>query len=337
MPSSALTRRCALGLAAAVVTSPVAAQDTAAAGALFEKGVSDMEAGKFESGCPAIEESQRLDPRPGTLFTLAECNAGWGKLASAAAQYQEYVDLVSRLTRAQQLRHQVRVDISHEQLAALKPQVPLLTLVLPPDAPSGTFVTRNGEVLKGAALGLPLPVDPGSYRIITHVPGGSERETHVELQRGDAKRLELEVALPTSAGKPVEAPQEHSVAVLASPASAPQSSGNTASFVALGVGLTGVLVGSVSGALVFSKKHVVTENCAGKSCNNTGLSAAESAQNLALISDVGFGVGVAGLAVGTILWLSSGSSGKPREHATRLEPLLTAGRDGVTAGISRRW
>jgi hypothetical protein len=82
-----------------------AAEDTATAGALFEKGVADMEAKRFASACPAIEESQRIDPRPGTLFTLAECLAGWGKVASAVARYQDYVDLVPLLAPQQQARH----------------------------------------------------------------------------------------------------------------------------------------------------------------------------------------------------------------------------------------
>src|SRR5882724_2704267 len=133
------TRR--LGVAGAwasgcvLFVSVASAQDSATAGALFEKGVADMEAGQFASACPAIEESQRIDPRPGTLFTLAECSARWGKVASAAAQYQEYVDLVSRLTREQQQRHKARADIARGQLTKLKPSVPTLTLVVPADAP----------------------------------------------------------------------------------------------------------------------------------------------------------------------------------------------------------
>lgn len=338
MVSRALIRGCALWLTCALVTSAAAAQDSATAGALFEKGVADMEAGKFASGCPAIEESQRLDPRPGTLFTLAECNAGWGKVASAAALYQEYVDLVPRLTREQQLRHQARAELARSQLVKLKPQVPTLTLVLPPDAPSGTFVTRNGEVLKGAALGLPLPVDPGSYQIVTHVPGAAERETRVSLELAEAKRVELEVAPPPALEPlPFAKPGTSAAPPANEHAAGARRHDKTASLAALGVGLTGVVVGSVSGALVFVKKHDVTGNCSGKSCNDAGLSAAEDAQTLATVSNVGFGVGIAGLALGTILWLSSGSSATSAPQGTRLRPTLVAGQSGFAAGLARQW
>ncbi len=317
------------------------AQDTATAGALFEKGVADMEAGHFESACPAIEESQRIDPRPGTLFTVAECEARWGKVASAAARYQEYVDLVSRLTPDQQQRHKVRADIARSQLQKLKPTVPTLTLTLPADAPPGTFVTRNGEVLKGAALGLALPVDPGEYVIVTHVPGAPERETKVSVQLGDAKRVQLDTTSAATAPVAV-APPAAPVDVHPSPSSEP-SHGNgrkTAAYVAGGIGVAGIVVGSVSGILVLSKKSTVKDNCAGGACNDTGLDAANTGKSLATVSDIGFGVGLAGLAVGAILLLTgsdSGSSVAEHAHATSWQPVLVSGNGLFGTGLSKRW
>jgi hypothetical protein len=56
------------GLAAALLVAGAAhAQDTAAAEALFDKGVTEMEAGRYAAGCPALEESHRLEPKPGTV------------------------------------------------------------------------------------------------------------------------------------------------------------------------------------------------------------------------------------------------------------------------------
>jgi hypothetical protein len=63
------------------------AQDVATAEALFNRGFADMDAGRYETGCKAIAASQRLDPRAGTLFTLAVCEAQWGKIATAASHY----------------------------------------------------------------------------------------------------------------------------------------------------------------------------------------------------------------------------------------------------------
>jgi len=332
-----------LSVASWLFVSVASAQDSATAGALFEKGVADLEAGRFESACPAIEESQRIDPRPGTLFTLAECHARWGKVASAAAQYQEYVDLVSRLTPEQQQRHKQRADAARAQLVKLKPSVPTLTLLLPADAPPGTFVTRNGELLKGVALGLPLPADPGEYVIVTHVPGRAERETKVRLELGEAKRVVLEAGEPGSPPASISAPpvalpgtQGNAQAVQPQP---PGKSHRTAAYVAGGVGVAGLVVGSITGILVFEKKHTVSDNCTGGSCNDAGLNAANGGKHLALASDVGFGVGIAGLAVSAVLLLSGGSGSAASEHsgATRFRPVLTGQNGLISAGLFRRW
>src|SRR5260221_14760041 len=98
-------RSVSIGLIALALSLPAAnalAQDVSTAKAMFDKGVQDMEAGKFDSGCPALQESYRLDPRPGTLFTLAECFAKGGKTASAVARYEDYLNVFSRMTPEEQ-------------------------------------------------------------------------------------------------------------------------------------------------------------------------------------------------------------------------------------------
>jgi hypothetical protein len=333
-------------LASLLFTVRAAAQDTATAGALFDKGVADMEAKHFASACPAIEESQRIDPRPGTLFTLAECLAQWGKVASAVARYQEYVDLVPLLSPQQQARHRDRLATARAQLTKIKPTVPLLTLVLPADAPAGTTVTRNGETLGSAALGLALPVDPGRYEIVTRAPGVPDRQTSVTLELGDAKRLELDTGTPKAA--PTLEPEVLLPAPAASggvdkkvPAEPPPepSSGSgrrTAAYVAGGVGIAGVALGSVTGALVLGKKQTVSDNCPNHACNDAGYSAVTSSKSLALVSNIGFGVGIAGLALGGVLLLT-GSKAKP-EHGTRTwQPVLTASDGTYGGGFLRRW
>jgi hypothetical protein len=84
-------------LGSLAASGPARAQDIAAAEALFDKGVADMKAGRYETGCKAIAESQRIDPRPGTLFTLATCEAQWGRIATAVSRYGDYLAVYERL------------------------------------------------------------------------------------------------------------------------------------------------------------------------------------------------------------------------------------------------
>lgn len=334
---------------AALPARTACAQDSAAAGALFDKGVADMQAGQFASACPALEESQRMDPRAGTLFTLAECQAHSGKVASAVAHYQEYVDLVPRLPSDQQTRHRDRVRSASSQMAKLRPTVPTLTLLLPANAPMGTTVTRNGVPLQGAALGLPLPVDPGQYVVVTRAPSGAEKTLTISIALGEVKQLALEVSsdsAPAAAAAVAQPPG--AVPVIGAGAnSAPETPtgehhSKTPAYVAGGIGILGIAVGSVTGILVFSKKSTVNRDCSGNVCNESGVSAANSGKTLANVSNVAFGVGIAGLVTATILLVTARhdeplAKAAGATRSAHWEPLVVSAPGGGWAGLQHTW
>src|SRR3954462_7468167 len=75
----------------ALTSAPAFAQtdkEKAASDKLYQEGLAKMLEGAFGVGCPKLAESQRLFPRPGTLFTLAECQAKSGKLVAAIEGYK---------------------------------------------------------------------------------------------------------------------------------------------------------------------------------------------------------------------------------------------------------
>src|SRR6185503_17683194 len=189
-------------LAAACLSSLLSLSGLAAAEdraeALFNQGVDLMEAGHPDQGCPLIEQSLKVDPRPGTLFALAECEAQRGRLATAVARYDEYLALFASLSPDKQAKQRDREKTARAQKAAIGPEVPELTLVLPKDAPVGTVVKRDGEVL-GTELGVPIPVDPGDHRVTTQAADGPVTEIRVKLAKGEKRRVELRVSGPVEA------------------------------------------------------------------------------------------------------------------------------------------
>jgi hypothetical protein len=190
------------------------AQTTAAAEALFDKGLEDMLAGKYDTGCPALAESYRLEPKAGALFTLAECENKAGKLASARAHYDDYLRLFAGMSKSEQAAQRGRDQAARDQRAGLEGRVPHLTLELPDDAPPETVVRFDGTRFERPALGLPLPVDPGSHVIEVEVPGRPAKTLSVELGEGE-KRVVL-LALPAAAEE---------VAVAPPPVAAPPAAG----------------------------------------------------------------------------------------------------------------
>ena len=139
------------------------ADETGSAAALFQNGLQAMQATHYPEACPKLAESYWLDPRPGVLFTLAECEAKWGRVASALAHYDDYLRLYASMPAGLQAVQRERSDIAHHQRAALADRVPTLALVLPPSAPAGVVVRRGGVALGAPSIGVALPVDPGHW------------------------------------------------------------------------------------------------------------------------------------------------------------------------------
>ena len=85
-------------------------------------------------------------------------------------------------------------------------------------------------------------------------------------------------------------------------------------YVAYGVGGAGLIVGSVTGALAMSK----ASDCPNKVCNTQ--SDLDSAKSMATVSTISFGVGIAGVAVGTILLLTGKSSSESAPAQAKHQP-----------------
>jgi hypothetical protein len=339
-PCRSLAAVCALALCA--LAAPSRAQDIAAAKTLFTQGLSEMEAEHYDKGCPALEASYKLDPRPGTLFTLAECENKRGRLATAVARYDDYLSMYARLTAEQKQKQRDREKTAREQKAALGPQVPELTLSLPPGAPPGTVVKRDGSELAAAALGLALPVDPGEHVVTTQTPDGKGTEIRVTLGKGEKKQVTLPVK-DASAAPPVAAPPPPVIAPSPAPgaeAAHGPSGRRLGAYVAGGVGIAGIILGGVMGGLALGKKSEIAKNCNfpgdPKGCSDTGLAVVDSAKTSALVSTVGFGVGAAGVVAAGVLLLTEPKRAAGEARGVRAG-VLSAGREGVTVGLQGAW
>ncbi|AUX45122.1 hypothetical protein SOCE26_066030 [Sorangium cellulosum] len=331
-------------LSAACFSSALAAAGAASAEpdpaqAAFDRGVAHMEAGRFDQGCPEIAQSQSLDPRPGTLFTLAECEALRGRLATAIARFDEYLALYPTLTAAQRRSQGDRERSARAQRAALARDVPELKLVLSPGAPADVVVERDGQVLPREAIGASVPVDPGEHAIRARAPGGPALELLVRVDKREKKTVTLEVMprpprppeVPPPEKPPVEdkrAPGAGGAVVGAPPAATAPEAGaggrRAAVYVAGGLGLVGLAVGGVTGALAIQKKGVVDDRCAGTACDADGMAAADAMKALGLASTIGFGVGLAGAGAAAVLLFT-----EPEPASTR-----PSGGAWVAAGVT---
>jgi hypothetical protein len=277
--------------------------EIATAQAQFERGLAAMAEKQFNIGCPALAESVRLDPRPGAIFTLAECEAQWGKLASAVAHYDDYLERFARMNAEQQATQRARAKIAEERSKALRVDVPLLTIELPADAPREAVVKRDGVELGRASLGVALPVDPGAHSVVVFVPGLAPTERLVDIAPG--QRLVVTLSTPRSVAPTILEPSPPP------PPSAPSHALRTGSYVAFGVGAAGLALGAIAGAVTLQHKSTIDAHCRGTSCDRTGKEAADSAKSAAVVSSIGFGVAGVGAVTGLVLLLLQPSDPAP--------------------------
>ena len=349
MRSSLLPALLAVFPLAATLFAPEArAQDIAAAEALFDRGLADMKAGKYDTGCTAIAESHRLDPRPGTLFTLATCEAEWGHVATAVTRYGDYLALYQTLPKEKQENQGERPKVAAETRARLLPDVPQLTLSLAKDAPAGTIVQRNGEIVAPAALGISLPVDPGEYTLTTQTPEGTTRVQRITVARGEKKQVTLEIAKAAGGAGPVPTPAPGST----TPDTGP-SGRRVATYITGAAGVAGLVAGGILGGLTAAQKGTIDEHCGAAigaadetACDQKGLDAANSAKGLGLGSTIALVAGGVALGASVVLFVTEPrpAPAAPKSGAARARPpvspgawlsagVLSAGPTGARVGV----
>jgi hypothetical protein len=340
---------------AASLASAARASGPDAAHDLFDRGVAWMQAGRFDEACPALEESHKLDSRPGTLFALADCEAKRGRLATAVQRYDQYLAYYATLPPDKQRVHADRVKLARNARAALAPDVPEVTVTLSPAAPPHTLVTRDGAALSEASLGTPLALDPGEHVFTTQAPGGPVSEKRVTVGKAEKRVMVLEVAEPSPpplAARSAAVPPPSVSPEGTEPRRGP-STRRMAAYVTGGAGIVGLALGVVAGAVALAKSGVVDANCGvggnPTACTPTGKMAADELKASGVASTIGFVVGGAAAVAGVVLFVTEpkpkpvAPAGSPaRVASTTGGPwarlgVLAAGPHGVAAGIRGEW
>lgn len=261
------------------------ARDSAAAEALFEAGRTDVSKGDFVAACPKFAESHRLDPAPGTLTNLADCEERLGHLALAWTHWREALDLLAA--------DDPRRPTVQDRTSAVDKRLPRLTLrikegTLTAAEQDTVTLKKDGVALSAKSLGVPLPVDPGTHSIVLAVSGRAEASHTLMVGESSRETLILEPGAPVASEKPVPVPES---------APAPMWPG----YVGLGVGGVGLVLGGITGLVAISKKQEVEDNCFPVGvCSPTGADAASSGRTFATVSTIGFVAGATFLTAGVL-------------------------------------
>ena len=217
--------------------------EVAAARELFQEGLEAARGGSWAQARERFERSYAIAPRPTTLLNLAGAQVQSGQLVRGAESYRRFVAEARRgrearyRPQAQQALAEVEARIAHVVV-----RVTGLT--------DSDVVTLDGEELSQAALGVDLPLDPGTRTFVVR-RGGSERVREVvTLAEGERREIALDASVDLRVARE-DASRSAPEAALRADAGA-SGGDDTALWIGIGVAigvvvLTGIAVGIALG------------------------------------------------------------------------------------------
>ncbi|MRG96173.1 tetratricopeptide repeat protein [Polyangium spumosum] len=296
---------------------------------LFNQAVAHREAGRLAEACAALEESQRIDPTPGTVYSLAECESTRGRIATALGHYTAYLAQYAAMRSPLRERHAERARIAEVQRKKLDAEVPRLKLVWAGEVPEGTVISRGTTPFDSKDLGTSMPMDPGEYAFMVEVPGRALHERKVRLAKGDRKILELTPGATQEAKDEVQplpkelAPKPAQPVEPREPGMHPWKIGGIA---AMGLGGAGIVAGSVLGGLAMGAKGEVDAACDARyACGVEGMKTVERFWALGNASTATFIVGGVVLATGVTLFVLAPKANAQKDATVRVRGLAGPG------------
>lgn len=257
---------------------------------LFSEGREAMQKREYDLACQKFAESNRADAALGTELNLANCEEQRSHLGTAWTLY--------RRVREQLPPGDRRIQVADERIAAIEPRLSFLRFDFAPNTSREVRVRIDAEEFDASALRTPRMVDAGSHEVAFLVAGHPEQTSVVTLKESETLDVKAPPAATTANAEPTRdngAPTEEA------------GPNRTAAYLAGGIGLASLIVGTATGLAGLHQESVGNANCsdATRTCNQKGVDANSAARALATVSTITFAVGVAGVGVGGYLYLTA--------------------------------
>jgi hypothetical protein len=218
----------------------------ATARALFQEGVALARQGEYRDAIDHFRRSHALHPATPVAFNLASALVHAGELVEAS-------EILAQLLRDPTITSVLRTAADRLRVE-IAPRLARLTVRLSGDA-SGVLVELDGEELPGAAIGVPVPLDPGPHDVRAVRDDEEAQRERFELSEGERREVVLTIAPRPIAEAPVAAPPPPVEAVFPSarrdaedPVAAPSSDDGV--WIGVGIGVAVLAAGAIATTVV---------------------------------------------------------------------------------------
>jgi hypothetical protein len=305
------------GVVRAADAAPPEKEQKAGAQQTFDAGSKLYDAHRYEEALAAFRASYQIVASPNSHLMVARALRDLGRNVEAYAEY----DAVLREAAAKGEKYESAGHAAAEERDEVRPKIALLTVRVAGD-PTGVTVKIGETPVDAAALGTPMPHDPGAVVVTAAKADGSQARSEVTLVAGGASDVALTLALPEVAPPP--AAPAPAPAVTVTPSGVPL---RTWAYVAGGVGVVGLATFGIFGAMSSSEYDSLNSSCPDHRCSPDKQGDVDAGRRDQTIANVGLVLGVVGVGAGVTLFVVSTHASKETAAAENVR--FAAGPNGV--------
>lgn len=283
----------------------------------FEAGTKLYDAHRYKEALTALRASYQILASPNSHLMVARCLRELGSYKEA---YREF-SAVAAEAREKGDKYASAAQAAAEEGDEVKQKLGFVVVKIS-GTQAGAKVKVGGEAVDAQALGTPIPEDPATLVVTAEGTDGSTARAEVTLTAGSTETVELNLVPPSSGeAAPPPPPEPPKVAVDTSSTGTPL---RTWAYVAGGVGVAGFATFAIFGSMSNSKYNDLKAQCGnGGACSQGDIDSGKTDQTIA---NIGLGVGIVGLGVGTALFFLGGkkSDASEGQSASNLHVYLGA-------------
>lgn len=270
------------------------ASDRETARALMAEGREKRDAGDLAAALKAFSAADSIMHVPTTGLEVARTQDKMGQLVEARETLLAVLRIAPQPSDPPPFAEARRAAEALD--ADLAGRIPTLIVEATSELPGTITITVDDQTLLPNLASIPRKLNPGNHVVIAKAGGEEARET-ITLAPQETKRVTLRVARkapPPPPASPTPEPVD-------TPSDGAKRPVPLVTWIGLGVGAAGLLTGTVTGVVSIAKTNAL-EGCVGDRCPRDQQSDIDSAHTFATVSNVGFGVAIAGAALAAVGW-----------------------------------
>lgn len=308
-------------------------QDIAKAQLHFKKGSDFFTMKKYSLALEEFKKSYGFVASPNSHLYIGRCMVHLGNHREAYLELDQVVDEAAERAKSEEKYAPTR-DTAALERDEVGSKLALITVNVTGATPESKLFVGGTEVPR-ERWGKPYPVTPGSTEVVVRTGSQPEVKEELKLAAGNKKEVALNAAPVASSPTDNSALAEGADTGSTTPDAGANSSGDGAgklrpyAYVAGGVGVAGLAVFGIFGAMANATYSDLEETCKGP-CSQDRADDVNTGKTQQTVANIGLIVGVVGVAAAVPLFiLSSGSKSTEKASSSTTHVVVGPGFTGV--------